>query len=151
MIRTYSFPVAASFTLMLAVGCRKAPVAEPNCPKLDVTCDEQIARLTRPINPEIRPLMFRACLLEHEFHAFVLERRACKVNADCEVVDTWCPFGTGVVVNRNYAESVSRKYEELAAERHKFGSCMYKVTPEGPPGCYAGKCGFGPGDLHHTW
>jgi len=110
-----------------------------------MTCAERFDDLKPPPKPEIRAYMLRACLLEREFDAFVFERQACRVDADCELVNTWCPFGSRVAVNRQYAEEVTRKYKELAREYHKFADCMYKANTAEALGCNAGKCGFANG------
>ena len=88
----------------------------------------------------LRTNKFRGCLLQREFFAFVRERQFCQSPSDCIVVETFCPFGLGVAVNRAYKGEVAAKYEVLAAEFNKFADCKYSGFLGQIAVCVRGRC-----------
>jgi len=110
----------------------------------DITCDQQVLHVQPIPTGEWRERYVWKCLLEHEFEAFVRERRACSQSTDCVDVHTYCPFGEGVSVARAYAQDVELKHRELYDKLSKRVSCKYRIEPHGAPTCASGQCAFLP-------
>lgn len=110
----------------------------------NLTCDEQVLQVQPVPTGEDRAVYVSRCLLQHEFAAFVRERRTCSRAGDCIEVQTSCPFGDGVSVARPYAKEVELKHGELFDEYTKRHSCKYRTAPHGAPSCADGQCAFLP-------
>ena len=138
----------AAWTLVACAACptgsgaAPSPVQQDSSP--DITCDEQVRHVQPVLAGELRAHYVWKCLLEHEFEAFVRERRACSAATDCVEVPTYCPFGEGVSVARAYSDEVELKHRELLGKYSKTASCKYDSAPHGGPTCAAGYCIFLP-------
>jgi hypothetical protein len=110
----------------------------------DLTCDEQVRGVRPVLSGQWREEYVWKCLLEHQFEAFLRERRACSSASDCVEVQTFCPFGDGVSVARAYSHDVELEHRELFEQYSKRASCKYRSEPHGAATCTAGQCAFLP-------
>jgi hypothetical protein len=112
--------------------------------KRDLTCDEQVRQVQPVPTGDFRSDYVWKCLLEHEFEAFIGERKACSAPRDCVEVQTYCPFGEGVLVAHTYADEVEMKHRELFERYSKRASCKARSEPHGAPTCDSGRCAYLP-------
>jgi hypothetical protein len=128
------------------VGCSAATHEPLRCvesgpaPEQRITCHERVRQVEPLPVGEVYDRFVWQCLIEHQFDAYVWERQTCSIDADCTVVETFCPFGCGAAVAKSYAQSVALEHDRLRAEYTQRAHCMYKCGPVVSAACVQRRC-----------